>query len=586
MGKKGFSRREFLQVGAGAAAAAVVSTSILGYAVGGLGEAGATPLSSAGKAWSYHRQHDITAVFQPADTNLSLYRQLLPTAFDMPVSPQVVIGIVSYTNVASPLVPYHEGYVMLACNYQGVPGLYPVTVPVDNRLACNAGKSIGYPGYVADKIKLTQYSGGWRGKVIYQERTVMMMTFMPHGTKVTDSLNDPGPTTFNIVPSEVGPQVLSVNIIGHQLVKSRSGSVTVSVDPAEPWGNLLIDATLVSAKSETKTGGWILQTGDEPTTAVVSIARIRNGRIDLAVEEAIELLGGIAQVTLGKQKIMLKPNLVSEHKRSTTKLEVVRTLAQLMQGAGKDVVIGEGSATANGYNIIRGEVYRTKNQTILNGMQQHVFHNLRYDTLGIPLINLHTGDMTNVAVPNGYVFNEITIHKSLSEIDMLCSVPMMKTHMLGKVTLGMKNLIGLYPGSVYETVRSLVHDQAAEVEGSGVAAAVVDMVRANKLGLVVVDGSTAMEGNGPENGKLIKMNLIIAGTNPLATDMVTAMIMGFYPPEIPTFLWANDAGMQPQRMTQIEIRGETITSVKRRFARAKIIPWSTAHFMFGNKELP
>ncbi|HEX2769662.1 MAG TPA: DUF362 domain-containing protein [Geobacteraceae bacterium] len=581
MGKNDFSRREFLQVGAGAAAAAVVSTSILGHAGGELGEAGS---SSAGKAWSYHGQHGITAVFQP--TNLSLYRQLLPAAFEMPDSPQVIIAIVSYTKVNLPLVPYHEGYVMLACNYQGKPGLHTITIPVDNLLACNTGRSIGYPKYVADKIKLTQYSGGWKGEVIYQGNTVMMMTFMPHGTKVTDNLNNPGPTNFNIVPVGVGPQVLAVDIIGHQLVKSRSGSATVTVDPAEPWGNLLEGATLVSAQSETKTGGWILQTGDEPTTAVVSIARIRNGRIDLAVEEAIDLLGGIAQVTLGKQKIMLKPNLVGDNKRSTTKLEVVRTLAQLMQGAGKEVVIGEGSATANGYNIIRGEVYRTKNQTILNGMQQHVFHNLRYDTLGIPLINLHTGDMTTVAVPNGFVFDEITIHKSLSEIDMLCSVPMMKTHMLGKVTLGMKNLIRLYPGSVYETVRSLVHDEAAKVEGSGVAAAVIDMVRANKLGLVVVDGSMAMEGNGPENGTLIKMNLIIAGTNPLATDMVAAMIMGYYPVEIPTFLWANDAGMQPQRMTQIEIKGESIANVQRKFARPKIVPWSMARTMFGTKELP
>jgi uncharacterized protein (DUF362 family) len=583
MGKYDFSRREFLQVGAGAAAA-VLSSSILGHAGGVLGETGAIPFTSAGKAWFYHAQHSITAVFQP--TNLTLYRQLLPAVFDMPDSPQVIIAVAFYNSVTLPLVPYHEGYVMLVCNYQGTPGLYTVTMPVDNQLACDAGRSIGYPKYVADKIKLTQYSGGWKGEVIYQGNTVMMLTFMPHGMAKTSRVNNPGPACFNLVPVGVGPQVLAVNIIGHQLVNARSGSATVWVDPGQSWGNLLEGATLVSAQYETKTGNWTLQSGDEPTTDVVSIARIRKGRIDLAVEEAIELLGGITQVTLGKQKIMLKPNLVSDSKRSTTNLEVIRTLAQLMQGAGKEVLIGEGSACATGYNIIKGEVYRTKDQTILDAMQQHVFHTLGYDTLGIPLTNLHTGDMTTVAVPNGFVFNEITIHKSLSDIDMLCSVPMMKTHMLGKVTLGMKNLIGLYPGSVYETVRSLVHDQAANVEGSGVAAAVVDMVRANKLGLVVIDGSTAMQGNGPENGNLVKMNLIIAGTNPLATDMVAAMTMGFYPVEIPTFLWANSAGMQPQRLTQIEIRGETLASVQRKFARAKIVPWSTARLTFGNKELP
>ena len=58
------------------------------------------------------------------------------------------------------------------------------------------------------------------------------------------------------------------------------------------------------------------------------------------------------------------------------------------------------------------------------------------------------------------------------------------------------------------------------------AGAVIDIVRA-QLGLVVIDASMAMEGNGPESGDLVKMDLIIAGTNPLATDMVGANIVGF-----------------------------------------------------------
>jgi uncharacterized protein (DUF362 family) len=94
-----------------------------------------------------------------------------------------------------------------------------------------------------------------------------------------------------------------------------------------------------------------------------------------------------------------------------------------------------------------------------------------------------------------------------------------------------------------------------------------------------------MEGNGPDNGTLVNMNLIIAGTNPLATDMVAASIMGFTPDEIPTFQWANKAGMGPERLTQIEIRGETIESVRKSFARPQIVPWSTARSSFGAKEI-
>ncbi|MGD0014795.1 MAG: hypothetical protein ABSD56_10280, partial [Bryobacteraceae bacterium] len=43
---------------------------------------------------------------------------------------------------------------------------------------------------------------------------------------------------------------------------------------------------------------------------VVSIVRIKNDKIGMAVEEAIDLLGGIKRVTKGKDSVMLKPNLV------------------------------------------------------------------------------------------------------------------------------------------------------------------------------------------------------------------------------------------------------------------------------------
>ena len=71
----------------------------------------------------------------------------------------------------------------------------------------------------------------------------------------------------------------------------------------------------------------------KPLKEVVSIVRIKDGNIAKAVEEAIDLLGGINTVTTGKSKIMLKPNLVTSSTDCTTKLYVVKTLAQLMQKA-------------------------------------------------------------------------------------------------------------------------------------------------------------------------------------------------------------------------------------------------------------
>ncbi len=327
-----------------------------------------------------------------------------------------------------------------------------------------------------------------------------------------------------------------------------------------------------------------------PAMPAVSIVKIKDGNIGAAVEEAIRLLGGIEMVTAGKERIMLKPNLVGNVSWITTNPEVIRSLAVMMKKAGKVVSIGEGSAGATNINIFGSKQYRMKDPDKLNRMQQLVFDRLGYTelarSLDVPLVNLHTGDMVDVEVPGGLAYPRLTIHRSLTEIDLLCSVPMMKTHTLASVTLGMKNLIGLYPGSVYRTIRAGVHDHAADAGSPGIAFEILDMVRANKLGLVVVDGSMAMEGNGPSDGVLVPMNVIIAGTNPLATDMVAANVMGFEPDEIPTFVWAHKIGMQPQSLEEIEVRGEKVSGVRRKFVRPQLTAWNAIRSSWGNEEMP
>ncbi len=327
-------------------------------------------------------------------------------------------------------------------------------------------------------------------------------------------------------------------------------------------------------------GKSLISTLDKP---VVSVVQIEKGNIDYAVRKAIDLIGGITHITAGKERILLKPNLVSQEPSDVTKPSVIKTLAQIMIEAGKEVSIGEGSAAGppNYRPGTFGGVCRTKNVDQLNSIQQTVFDRLGYSdlskTLKTQLINLHTGKMAAIKLPDGFVYKTLIIHQALADTDMLCSVPMMKTHGLAKVTLGMKNLFGTFPGQVYGTVRSAVHTQASKIEPSGTASAIVDIVRANKLGLVVVDASTAMQGQGPsiyQGGQLVTMNLIIAGTNPLATDMVSANIMGFVPEEIPTFTWAWKAGMTPISLADIEIRGKQIAQVKQSFKRPQVIPYA------------
>ena len=59
---------------------------------------------------------------------------------------------------------------------------------------------------------------------------------------------------------------------------------------------------------------------------IVSVAKIKNDNIDYAVREAIDLLGGIKTVSKGKERIMLKPNLVSPESRDVTKPAVIKAI--------------------------------------------------------------------------------------------------------------------------------------------------------------------------------------------------------------------------------------------------------------------
>ena len=323
------------------------------------------------------------------------------------------------------------------------------------------------------------------------------------------------------------------------------------------------------------------------TKPVVSIVKIKKDNVEYAVEKAIDLLGGLETIAKDKNSIMLKPNLTAEFPSFTTKPTVIRALTKIMKNAGKEVFIGEGSAVAVGFNFKDNKVYRTQKQDILDPMQEYIFNILGYTDLAktehVQLINLHGNDLVEVDVPDPLAFKKITLHKSLTDIDMLCSVPMMKTHGLASVTLGLKNLIGLYPGRIYCAMRACLHDDAAAAGSPGVAYEILDMARINKLGLTVIDGSMAMEGDGPSDGEVLKTDVIIAGTNPLATDMVGAKVMGFEPFEVPTFTTAMKLGMTPHSIEEIEIRGKSIHKVAHAFKRPRLYKWSDISPIYGNE---
>jgi uncharacterized protein (DUF362 family) len=138
----------------------------------------------------------------------------------------------------------------------------------------------------------------------------------------------------------------------------------------------------------------------------------------------------------------------------------------------------------------------------------------------------------------------------------IISAAKLKTHTATKVTLGMKNMFGLMPDKF-----------KAKYHARGIISVIVDINSVIKPAFTVIDGFVAMEGRGPTDGTPVKMNLIIAGKDVVATDASAARAMGFDPKEISHIRRAGEKGLG--NIDEIEILGSKIEDVMKVFKRSR-----------------
>jgi len=170
---------------------------------------------------------------------------------------------------------------------------------------------------------------------------------------------------------------------------------------------------------------------------------------------------------------------------------------------------------------------------------------------GVEWLNLrYVKDKVKLEVPNGEALKSITVPRLVTESTVI-SAAKLKTHSDTSVTLGMKNMFGLLP----DKFKGKYHMK-------GISKVVVDINTVLRPALTVIDGFVGMEGQGPIDGTPVQMNLIIAGTDPVATDATAARIMGFNPYEIAHIRKAHEKGLGK---SEARIVGEKLETVKKQF---------------------
>jgi ferredoxin len=90
---------------------------------------------------------------------------------------------------------------------------------------------------------------------------------------------------------------------------------------------------------------------------------------------------------------------------------------------------------------------------------------------------------------------------------------------------------------------------------------VFDLNHYLKVRLHIMDGITAMEGNGPMNGDSVQMNCILISTDPVALDAVFCRIIGLDPYLVPTNKFGEEFGLGNAKESDIEILGGGISAL-------------------------
>ena len=175
---------------------------------------------------------------------------------------------------------------------------------------------------------------------------------------------------------------------------------------------------------------------------------------------------------------------------------------------------------------------------------------------GVQFLNLrYQKGKIKIPIPGCETLGSITVPKIVTE-SAIISAAKLKTHMATKVTLGMKNMFGLLPDKF-----------KAKYHAKGISSVVVDINTVIKPALTVIDGFVAMEGRGPTDGTPVKMDLIIAGKDVVATDATGARVMGFEPKEISHIRRACEKGIG--NIDNIEILGSKLEDVTKVFKRSR-----------------
>lgn len=177
----------------------------------------------------------------------------------------------------------------------------------------------------------------------------------------------------------------------------------------------------------------------------------------------------------------------------------------------------------------------------------------------VNLIDLKKDTFIPMGISSGKAFRILKIPREVAEADAIINIPVLKTHDMFPVSLGLKNMKGV----IHENDKQRFHSL-------DLAQCIVDLNKLVLPRLTIIDGTIGMEGLGPVYGSPANMGIIITSYDTVAADSVGSAVMGIGPMETNYMKLASEQGLGESDISKIDICGTAIEEVRKKFKRISL----------------
>jgi uncharacterized protein (DUF362 family) len=268
-----------------------------------------------------------------------------------------------------------------------------------------------------------------------------------------------------------------------------------------------------------------------PAPVPVAVASGKDYR--LLVEKAIEALGGMKNFIKRGDKVVIKPNIgwdrTPEQGANTHPL-VVRTLALLALDAG--------AATVQVFDHTCNEKRRCyASSGIIEELEKLGDKRIRCE-------HIDPRKFVPVDIARGQSLKRWEIYQDALTADCYINVPVAKHHGLSRLSLGLKNAMGVIGGNRGKLHQNLGQDLA-------------DLATVIQPKLTVIDATRILLRNGPQGGRVEDVKVadtVIATTDPVAADAYATTLFEMQPEEIDSTVAAARMGLGEIDVRRMQLR--------------------------------